>query len=358
MKIALMPEGVMDLLGLAAGMVPTPMGYTWCAQKLSRWIMAAVKTGIFDALEQGALDAESIASRCDLKPDPTTRLLGVLVTAGYVAFAEGKYSLTPVSRKWLLRSGPTSLHDNVEFQYLEWRLLDSTEDFLRTGKPVDFHGGLTPDDWGTYQKGMRALAGTNAEEVARLTPVPSGATRMLDIGGSHGYYSVALCRRHAGLSSTVLDLPQAVEHAAPILAREAMGDRVIHRAGDALADDLGEDQYDLVFISSLVHHFDDATNTKLAQKCARALRPGGIYAIMDYIRLDSPNEGGQVAWLMNFYFALTSQSGAWSFDDMRRWQRCAGLTPGKRVRFRSIPGSGLQSATKGTARSQTNHQRV
>jgi hypothetical protein len=346
MKIALMPESVMELAGMAAGMLPTPMGYTWCAQKLARWIMAAVKTGIFDALETGALDAPAVASRCGLHANPTGKLLGVLVTAGYVVFEGGKYSLTPVSRKWLLKSGATSLHDNMLFQYLEWRLLDATEDFLRTGKPIDFHGGLTHDDWQIYQRGMRALAGTNAAEVVKLTPVPSGARKMLDIGGSHGYYSVALCRKHPGLSSTILDLPQAIEHATPILAREEMGDRVVYRSGDALAEDLGDNQYDLIFISSLVHHFDDGANVELTRKCARALRSGGVHAIMDYIRLESPNEGGQVAWLMNFYFALTSQSGSWSFDDMKRWQKTAGLVPRRPARFHTIPGSGLQTAMK------------
>jgi hypothetical protein len=71
--------------------------------------------------------------------------------------------------------------------------------------------------------------------------------------GSHGYWSVALCRRHAQLRSTVLELPQAIRHAAPLLAREEMGDRVVHRAGDALTDDLGTDAYDLVFLAAVTH---------------------------------------------------------------------------------------------------------
>ncbi len=49
---------------------------------------------------------------------------------------------------------------------------------------------------------------------------------MLDIGGSHGYFSVELCRRYAGLRAVVLDLDQAVEQAAPSLEAEGMGERV------------------------------------------------------------------------------------------------------------------------------------
>ena len=80
---------------------------------------------------------------------------------------------------------------------------------------------------------MRSLASTLAREAVLRTPVPRGARAMLDIGGSHGFFAVALCRRHPGLRAEILDLPEAVAQAAPILAREGLGDRVVHRIGDA-----------------------------------------------------------------------------------------------------------------------------
>lgn len=69
---------------------------------------------------------------------------------------------------------------------------------------------------------MRAVASTLAPELARRLPVPKGAETMLDIGGSRGYYSVTLCRRHPGLRAVVLDPPEAVAPAAPLLAAEGM----------------------------------------------------------------------------------------------------------------------------------------
>jgi len=84
--------------------------------------------------------------------------------------------------------------------------------------------------------------------------------------------------RDAGLRAVVLNLPQAVEQAAPLLGGEGMGERVTLRAGDALTDDLGTDAFDLIMLS-LVHHFDDATNRSLVARAARALRPGGLLLI-------------------------------------------------------------------------------
>jgi SAM-dependent methyltransferase len=137
-----------------------------------------------------------------------------------------------------------------------------------------------------------------------------------------------------------------MEHAAPLLAREGMGDRVVHRAGNVLTDDLGTEAWDVVLVSSLVHHFDDATNRALAKRIARALRPGGVYVIQELYRAGSPREAGQIGALLDLYFALTSEAGTWSFEEMADWQREAGLKPRKPIKFLTAPGNGQQSAVK------------
>jgi hypothetical protein len=161
-----------------------------------------------------------------------------------VSASDGDYALTPVSRKWLVPSSSHSLADKILLQFLEWDWIIRAEDYVRTGKPLHSHKTMTADaDWDLYQPGMRARALPSAGEMVRRLEVPKGARAMLDIGGSYGYLSVALCRKHRGLRSVVLDLPEAVAQAAPILAAERMGDRVVHRAGDALTAALGENVF-------------------------------------------------------------------------------------------------------------------
>jgi SAM-dependent methyltransferase len=78
-----------------------------------------------------------------------------------------------------------------------------------------------------------------------------------------------------------------------------------------------EAAYDVILVFSLVHHFDEATNRQLVSRAARALRPGGYLVIGDALRPSAPGKGGQQAAFLDLYFALTSESGLWSFDDMR-----------------------------------------
>src|SRR5205823_1379390 len=147
------------------------------------------------------------------------------------------------------------------------------------------------------------------------------------IGGGHGFFSVALCRRYPQLQSTILELPQAIKHAAPLLEKEGMGDRVRHRAGNALTDDLGVDQYDLVFMAAVVHHFDDASNLQLMKRIARALRPAGIVAVWEPLRQDRAGIIRQMGGLMDLFFGLFSQAGTGSAEEIADWYRGAGLEP-------------------------------
>jgi hypothetical protein len=175
--------------------------------------MAAMKLGLFDAIGTERLSAEEVADRCQTHPISTGKILNALTVAGYICKAGEKYELAPVTRQWLVKDSPQPLHDYIRMQYLEWDWLTHCENYVSTGQPYMIHPHMTEDEWGIYQRSMRALAGLNAAEVARLTPIPQGARTMIDIGGSHGYNSVVICRRYPDLQAVVLDLPEAVKQA-------------------------------------------------------------------------------------------------------------------------------------------------
>lgn len=349
MKIGVLPETLPERLALAAGLVPLPLAQTLPTLLLTRSILAAARFGFFEALAGGPLTAAEIAERRGTDPRATRTLLDTQASLGYLSLSGDRYELTSEARKWLLPDSPTSLHDSLLYRYLEWDWIARLDDFVKTGRPLDFHAEMNPEQWGLYQGGMAVLGRFGGGELARRVRVPAGARDLLDLGGAHGLFSVALCRKHPRLKAVVLDLPEAVEHAAPILAREGMGDRVVHRVGDALKDDLGREAWDVVLLSNLAHHFDAEQNRGLVRRIANGLRPGGVFVIQEIIRRErreSPEEGGQIGALFDLYFALTSEAGTWSFEEMAAWQREAGLRPRKPVRLRMSPGFGLQMAVK------------
>ena len=342
MRLGVIGEGLIERIIALTNLVPTPLLETQIAFSMARSIMAGVKLGVYDAIGRGAATAAEVAAACQTDPEATTKLLNTLVGCRYLHHRDGRYELTTMSRKWLLRDSPQSIVDKLLFQYDEWEIVSKYEEYIKTGQPLDVHGShLDGPMWNQYQRGMRALASISAEEVARCLPVPAGATAMLDIGGSHGYYSVCVCRRHVGLRATILDLPQAVEQAAPILTAEGMGDRVSHRAGNALTDELGTDAWDVVFQSQLVHHFTDEQNRNLMRRLTRALKPGGVCVLLETLRPTTPGGAGGIGAVLDLYFAATSRSGTWPLETMQAWLREAGLAVEKPIYLRTLPGAAM-----------------
>ena len=346
MKIRPVAENLLERLAILLRLGPRPLLETHGTLLLAQALMVATKVGVFEALAAGSLTAAEVASHCGTDERATAKLLSVLEATGYVRNADERYTLTKDARRWLLEGSARSLHDNVLFRFVEWEWIGRLERFVQTGEPLDIHTEMSSEQWEAYQRGMRSLAGAFAHEVVLRTPVPRGARAMLDLGGSHGFFSVALCRRYPRLCAEILDLPGAVKQAAPILAREGLGDRIAHRAGDALTEDFGEEAFDLVFISSLLHHFEPAQSRDVVRRAARALRPGGILVIQELFALSSARRVGQVATLADLYFALTSKAGTLSVKDLADWQREADLRPKRAVRFLSFPGAGQQNAVK------------
>ena len=347
MRLGAIAESLLERLVLKSNTAPEPLLETQIAFSMARSIMVGLKLGLFEAAGEGAQSATDIAQTCATNPGATEKLLNALTGCGYFRFRDGAYALTPKTKKWLLRRSPHNLCDKFLFQFYEWDIVEGYEEFVRTGNPMAGHGGMQGSDfWNLYQRGMRNLAGIAAGEVTNRFPMPPGARDMLDVGGSHGYFSVSLCRRHPDLKSVILDLPEAVRQAAAILAEEKMGVRVALRPGNALTDDLGEESVNIVLMSQLVHHFTDQQNRMLMKKIARALRPGGVCAMLESIRPRKPGDGGQTAALLDLYFAMLSESGTWPIETMQDWLQSSGLKPLKPLWLRTMPGGALVAGRK------------
>jgi 2-polyprenyl-3-methyl-5-hydroxy-6-metoxy-1,4-benzoquinol methylase len=346
MKIGAIAESAFEWLALKLDLAPRALVDTHAAMLLARTLMAGAELKVFDALAARPLNAEDVAAACGSAPRPTALLLDALAASGYLRFRQGRFEITRRSRSWLLSRSDSSVRDKLLLQTIEWLWLEELEEFVRFGRPLDFHSRMTAVERDLYHRGMRALAGIAGPEVARRIPVSNGARRMLDLGGSHGHFAAEICRRHPNLSAEVIDLPDAIEAAGPLLAAEGLGERLVHRSGDATQADLGTEQFDLVLMSNLAHHLDVQQNRDLAQRIARALTPGGTFVIQEPARAEHPGRQDQIPALLGLYFAMQSRPGVrtWTVSEMASWQRDAGLRTSRTKRLRTAPGWVLQSA--------------
>jgi 2-polyprenyl-3-methyl-5-hydroxy-6-metoxy-1,4-benzoquinol methylase len=195
---------------------------------------------------------------------------------------------------------------------------------------------------------MLEIARLDAPIVAKGVVVPRGATRLLDLGGGHGFLGAAICRRNPPLRSTVVDLPSALGPARA-LARECRIDDVVeHRAGDVRSDPLGED-FDVALACNVLHHFPAAEVPGILRRVRGALREGGTVAIWEIERPkreSKPSDGDGAA----LFFLLTSTGGAYHGDEHAGWLRSSGFSELRIRRPPFAPGKVLVTARANSIR--------
>lgn len=340
MRLALRGDSWLERLAVGLRLVPRPAVEAWGGVALSGVLVAAIRLGVPAALIERPATARDLATRLALDPGVTKMLLDCLVSTGYARLRGGHYRPTRGTRRWLDPTAPTSVAAFIVStgDYGDWwaRL----PEVARTGEVTPQHATPAEDDyWRRYITGQRDLARLSADEVAARLP---GAARVLDIGGGHGWYSVALARRQPGLTATVIDLPGSARIGRDIVAAAGLADRITYSEGDAARADLGHG-YDLILCFNLVHHLTEAAITDLFGRAARALAPGGRIAVLDGFAEPTARPNPSTAFLDLFMY-LSSGTHVYRPSQLHRWLDQAGFAPPRRIRIRRLPGLGLYVA--------------
>jgi hypothetical protein len=340
MKFGPIPENLFERLALVAGCVPVPAIDALYGIMKTRSIMAGVRLGIFEAIGQGTRTAAALASALSLDEASLDLLLRTLAFAEYLEQRADGYALSPLARRTMLRDAPMSLVGFLEWNYTQWDLVAHLDAFVQTGRGAEFHRTLDdPQAWAHYQRAMFEITRHEAPRLVARVPVPRGARRLLDLGGSHGVLGATICRRHPPLRSTVVDLPAALPHARALAREAGIEDVVEHREGDALESELGAD-YDVAVVSKLLHHFKPADIARVLGRVRAALRSGGTIAIWETERSrrgSKVTDGDGAA----FFFAILSTGGTYSGEDYVTWLGEAGFGKVRVTRPRLLPGNML-----------------
>lgn len=140
----------------------------------------------------------------------------------------------------------------------------------------------TPQNYAQVRAWMRITSTlTRYEALACLELHDFGRhRRMLDVGGNSGELLLQLCRRHAGLSGTVFDLPLVCEIGMEHVLAEPEATRISFLKGDVRSDPLPAG-YDLIGFKSMLHDWPPAEADGFLAKAAAALAPGGTLLVFE-----------------------------------------------------------------------------
>lgn len=236
------------------------------ADQLFELLAVACKMRLFDSLSEACTAAE-LAKHRHIDETTTQYLLDVLAYAGYLEAVQGLYKNSPVSETYLHTASLAYLGHNFMVQ-----TGDVEEQLMRSlTKPGEAAAGPEPE-WNPEklrQIGVTGLLGSIQATVSAVNLAE--ASRLLDLGGGHGFYSIAFAQKHTNLHVTLFDLAQVIPLADSYIQQFGVQGRVLTRAGNFLTDAIGTG-FDAVLCANILHREKRET---VLPKVYNAINPGG-----------------------------------------------------------------------------------
>ncbi|MBW2523826.1 MAG: hypothetical protein JRI23_06610 [Deltaproteobacteria bacterium] len=342
------PNFIERLLMLKLNIAPGPF-----LDLLGPWSFKALNTGlelgIFEALAPGPLTPEQVATRIEGDERGTRLLLEALETVGYVRSKDGAYANSAMTRKWLLEDSPSNMAGLILHLDDATALWDNLADSIRRGTPVqEGYDFLLADEQRAknFHAAMLSLARTASDEIVHRVKLPDGARRLLDLGGSHGLYSVRFCEVYAKLRATVLDWPQARPLAETTIRSNDLAERVEFREGDYLEDDLGNN-VDVALLFNIIHMYEPAANASLFEKVGNSLNSGGTIVVMDQTEGAAPGPVGRAFAHLQALNQFNSSTGqTYTARETEEMLSAAGFGACRSLALKKSPGMGVVVASK------------
>lgn len=345
MHLAVRPGNLLERVAGWLNLGPIPLAHAFLGMMSARAVMAGARLGIYPALARREMTAGELAAHLGASADGLELLLDSLCSLDALRFRGGRYALAARARPWLDPESPRSVLDFLAFNYTQWEWWGSLEESIRSGKGPAIHGHA-PDDprWEEYMRAMFQLARLVEPEVSPRIRLPPGSSRLIDLGGGHGWFAARLCERSPGLEATVIDLPGASRAGRKVLEATGRGGPVRHLEGDVRTADLGTGAGG-VLIFQLLHHLSREESAALLRKVYAALQPGGVLAILELFRPERQARQDALA-LVGLHYFLTSSAAAYPRQEVERWVREAGFSGLKTYVVRRLPLESLLVARR------------
>jgi 2-polyprenyl-3-methyl-5-hydroxy-6-metoxy-1,4-benzoquinol methylase len=345
MKMKPGADDPLERIAIALNLVPLPGGHAMYGLTAGRVVGVGQQLGIFAHLLRGPATAGRLAEELELQVTGTRLLCENLAGLDILEQDGHTFDLADRARKWLDPGSDTYIGTWLEHTVSYWEWYGEMGRIVRDGGSFEIHREPAEDEeyWRIYITGQYELARLSAREVAKAIRLTREPSALLDVAGAHGWFSAELCKRHASLKATVLDLPGSARVGREIIARAGMSDRVEHRDGDMFESDLGG-PYDAALVFDIAHHLSGEQMVMLLGRVRAALRPGATLAVLDMFRSDGKRQRASAA-ATGMLFHLTSGADLHSPAELAGYMREAGFSTPKRTRIRRIPDQDLYQAT-------------
>lgn len=262
----------------------------------------------FEKLSDSSKTLLELSNELGLEERPVEALLLMLVNLEFVNTIDGKYGLTDVSKKYLLKESETyfggmlalSSKSNWTYEQLKQSVITNSPQVYSGDNVFDVH-------LDNSEKSERFTNAMHSASMSAALEWPSkvnlsGNNILLDVGGGSGAHIVGALNKYPYLSAVLLDINTVIAAAIKLLSKYNYESRI-----KFVTDDFWKCEYpkaDVHFYSQIFHDWCEEKCLFLAEKSFQSLPEQGKIIIHEMLFDDdksgplmaSAGNVGMLAW--------------------------------------------------------------
>lgn len=286
---------------------------------LSQTLTASIELGVFTRIAEGLNSIEKIAESINAERRPIEALLNACVALDLLEKDNDTYKNTELSDTFLVKGQQRYYGDYIEMiskrSFVTWRTLKNSilanypqEETLEKAFQRD------PDFVILYTKAMHNIAVAPASKLATMVDF-SSHTRVLDLGGGSGTYSIMLAKKYPQIQAIVFDFPPVCRVAQEYIQKFGVTSQVTTMGGNFFETKLPTDN-DVVILGQVLHSYSLDDCRKIVEISKQALVKDGTIAIVDLL-LNNDKTGPLYPALFALEMIVESKAGnAYSFQEV------------------------------------------
>lgn len=298
----------------------------------SRIFLTAFELGIFAALGNQYKSSDIVSKIIKTNPRATDRLMNALTAIGFLNKKNGKFCNTELTLKFLVKNNPGYMAGIMHYVNL-WDGWSTMTDAVKKGTSVTrkHDEKINDSKWlDAFISAMHMRGKTQAREIASLLNLQE-VKRLLDVGGGSGAFSFEFIRRNNNLKAIIFDLPEVIKLTRKYIKSEGLNRRIDTIAGDYLKDNLGKN-YDMIFLSAIIHSNSYEENMKLIKRCSKVLNKKGLLVISDWVMNNERTKPYAGAIFALNMLVNTEAGDTYTKQEISEWFSQAGIKLIKKIK--------------------------
>ncbi len=269
-------------------------------------IKSAIEVSFFEILFESEKTLEEIIAEAHTDELRTKYVLEILTCIGLLLKKDDKYTLNVDAKEFLCKKSETE--QTFRFK----NLIDENSPYKNLTEVLkkEFEPKRAGKNWSERKlmEEMRQASVAGAQQdlynFAFGIPYFRSMTKMCDLGGNSGYYSMPFLDANRTLESHVFDMPEVCKQAELINKDDNFSDRIFFHQKNLDEDFNIGDDYDIVLASHFLYRKNtDNLLDGFFYKVNKALKLGGVF-VSNHFGDNLVDDGATLMALMNLRTSL------------------------------------------------------